>query len=155
MNAYICKGVGGAGRCVCPERTRSVVVSSEEPALQACTQRAKGAVSYARSASGKRLAAAYSLCLLQVALMFLTRGAMPHESLWKVWLGAANGVLPLTAAKDAACGDQQPSCSAAARAALLQACHQPYFPSLLSVGLVCGLCLTCTGFLVSAQRVHV
>jgi len=93
--------------------------------LQACTQRAKSAVSNARSASGKRLAAAHSLCLQQVALMFLTRGAMPHESLWKVWLGAANGVLPLTAAKDAACGDQQHSCSAAARAALLQACHQP------------------------------
>ncbi|KAK9822232.1 hypothetical protein WJX81_002852 [Elliptochloris bilobata] len=56
----------------------------------------------------------------KVALMFLTRGAMPHESLWKVWLGAADGVLPRAAAAAAACGNREPSCTAAARSALLQ-----------------------------------
>ena len=53
--------------------------------------------------------------------MFLTLGAMPHESLWKVWLGAANGMLPRTAAAAAACGEREPSCNAAARSAMLQA----------------------------------
>lgn len=53
--------------------------------------------------------------------MFLTLGAMPHESLWKVWLGAANGMLPRTAAAAAACGEREPGCNAAARSAMLQA----------------------------------
>jgi hypothetical protein len=53
--------------------------------------------------------------------MFLTRGAMPHESLWKVWLGAANGMLPLPVVAAAACSEREGTCTPAARAALLQA----------------------------------
>lgn len=40
----------------------------------------------------------------KVALMFLTRGALPHEALWARWLDAAAGLLPLPCVAAAACG---------------------------------------------------
>ncbi len=72
----------------------------------------------------------------QVALMFLTRGAMPHESLWKVWLGAANGMLPLPAVAAAACGEREGTCNQAARAALLQARRPAAAPGRQGAGLL-------------------
>ena len=33
--------------------------------------------------------------LPRVALMFLSRGDMPHEALWAQWFGDAEGMLPL------------------------------------------------------------
>jgi len=35
-----------------------------------------------------------SLRVPKVALLFLTRGPMPHESMWALWLEAAAGALP-------------------------------------------------------------
>ncbi len=71
-----------------------------------------------------------------MALMFLTRGAMPHESLWKVWLGAANGMLPLPAVAAAACGEREGTCNQAARAALLQARRPAAAPGRQGAGLL-------------------
>lgn len=46
------------------------------------------------------------LGLDKVALMFLTKGSIHHERMWRVWMEAAAGVLPrqsLAAAEEAAC----------------------------------------------------
>ena len=46
----------------------------------------------------------------QVALMFLTRGDMPHEASWRAWLRTAEGLVPVEAASAALCRPQQPHC---------------------------------------------
>ena len=40
---------------------------------------------------------------MQVALMFLTRGDMPHEASWAGWLRSAEGMVPIDPAQDALC----------------------------------------------------
>jgi len=40
---------------------------------------------------------------MQVALMFLTRGDMPHEASWAAWLRSAEGMVPIDPAQDALC----------------------------------------------------
>jgi len=40
---------------------------------------------------------------VQVALMFLTRGDMPHEASWAAWLRSAEGMVPIDPAQDALC----------------------------------------------------
>jgi len=40
---------------------------------------------------------------MQVALMFLTRGDMPHEEAWGKWLAAAAGLVPLGYLQPGAC----------------------------------------------------
>ena len=39
----------------------------------------------------------------QVALLFLTKGPLPHAALWAAWLGQAAGLLPADCAAAAAC----------------------------------------------------
>ena len=39
----------------------------------------------------------------QVALMFLTRGDMPHEASWAAWLRSAEGMVPIDPTQDALC----------------------------------------------------
>jgi hypothetical protein len=48
-------------------------------------------------------ACAAALELPQVALLFLTRGAMPHEAAWREWFRAAAGRAPAAALAAAAC----------------------------------------------------
>ena len=40
---------------------------------------------------------------IQVALMFLTRGDMPHEASWAAWLRSAEGMVPIDPAQNALC----------------------------------------------------
>lgn len=40
---------------------------------------------------------------MQVALMFLTRGDMPHEASWAAWLRSAEGMVPIDPSQDALC----------------------------------------------------
>ena len=40
---------------------------------------------------------------MQVALLFLTRGDMPHEASWAAWLRSAEGMVPIDPAHDALC----------------------------------------------------
>ena len=47
-----------------------------------------------------------SLCL-QVALLFLSRGDMPHEAAWSAWLGAARGLVPLELIEPSTCTKNQ------------------------------------------------
>ena len=44
-------------------------------------------------------ACAELLGLPRVALLFLTRGDLPHSALWAEWLGDAAGLVPLAALK--------------------------------------------------------
>lgn len=41
--------------------------------------------------------------VLQVALMFLTRGMLHHEPTWTRWFKEAEGLVPLSAIHKAAC----------------------------------------------------
>jgi hypothetical protein len=44
------------------------------------------------------------IACLQVALMFLTKGEMPHEALWEAWIREAEGLVPAVSLTDAECG---------------------------------------------------
>ena len=41
---------------------------------------------------------------LQVAMLFLTKGPMPHEVLWALWLKQAVGLLPVDCVAASTCG---------------------------------------------------
>ena len=41
--------------------------------------------------------------MLQVALLFLTRGPMPHERSWAAWLAAAKWLIPVEQAAQGQC----------------------------------------------------
>ena len=47
---------------------------------------------------------------VQVALMFLTRGDMPHEASWRAWLSSVEGLVPIDAAQSTLCRRQQLQC---------------------------------------------
>jgi hypothetical protein len=40
----------------------------------------------------------------QVALLFLTRGEMPHEALWAKWFGEGEGLIPANTLRGPQCG---------------------------------------------------
>ena len=55
----------------------------------------------------------------QVALLFLTRGPMPHEALWSMWLEGAKGLVPNALLEAAICSqDSINSCAAQRRRGL-------------------------------------
>lgn len=55
-----------------------------------------------------------TLTIPKVALMFLTKGAMPHEALWEKWLAGTEGLIPTLCAANAVCARDG-----------LQVCHKP------------------------------
>lgn len=46
-----------------------------------------------------RLPAPQALGSPKVALLFLTKGPMPHEGAWRLWLSSAAGLLPVREAQ--------------------------------------------------------
>ena len=61
----------------------------------------------------------------KVAVMFLTRGPMPHEVLWADWLRAANGLMPVEGdAQAGALASPQQCSSAAPGTPFVHAVHQ-------------------------------
>ncbi|CAK0758242.1 hypothetical protein CVIRNUC_002605 [Coccomyxa viridis] len=69
----------------------------------------RGAVSALRKSArpAKRRSSTTSGCPMlrvpKVALMFLTRGDMPHEASWAAWLRSAEGMVPIDPAQNALC----------------------------------------------------
>ncbi|KAK9845205.1 hypothetical protein WJX81_000030 [Elliptochloris bilobata] len=66
-----------------------------------------------------------ALGIPQVALMFLTKGPLPHAALWAAWLGQAAGLLPADCAAASACSAAAaPGARRKALEGLLRSCVQ-------------------------------
>jgi hypothetical protein len=68
-----------------------------------CAPAPAGAVNYAGGRHSGRCGAAAGIP--KVALLFLAKGAMPHDAMWAAWLEAAAGLVPADCATAAACAD--------------------------------------------------
>jgi hypothetical protein len=73
-----------------------------------------------------RTSAPQALGVPRVALLFLTRGELPHHETWRLWFEAAAGMLPVEQLRAAACPATQAAAASTAPAAELEwQEHQP------------------------------
>ena len=75
---------------------------------------------------------------MQIALLFMTRGPLPHEDTWAAWFAAAADQLPVSMALSLGCDKKvlktiKDTCSAPADVPVLQ--RQRLFDVLIHVGL--------------------